>query len=103
MTRRAIVAIVSTCLLAGCSAVGPAATGVAPPQAQPPSSVDEALAALEGLAGRNSALHISIESATNTVQMQQQSSRLDVIGAVQTLSNADMTGGDTGQQMDVSG
>ncbi len=65
------------------------------------------LAALESFAGRNSALHISIESATNTVQLQQQSSRVDMAGAVQTLSNASgSTAGDagtTGQQMDISG
>jgi hypothetical protein len=62
------------------------------------------LRALETLAGgRNNALYLSVESATNTVQIQQQSSRLDVVGAVQTLSDADESDTQPGREMDVSG
>ncbi|MCB9866284.1 MAG: hypothetical protein H6816_06575 [Phycisphaerales bacterium] len=62
------------------------------------------LQGLESLAGgRNSALHITIESSTNTVQMQQQSYRLDANTAVQSMSGSANGADQPGQQMDVTG
>lgn len=62
------------------------------------------LNALEGLTGsRTNSMYLSIESATNTAQTQQQSTRLDVVGAVQTLSDTAETGEKAGGQIDVSG
>jgi hypothetical protein len=48
------------------------------------------LKALESLAGgQQNSLYLAIESSTNTVQIQHQSSRLEVSGAVQSLSASD--------------
>jgi phospholipase/lecithinase/hemolysin len=60
------------------------------------------LQGLEALAGgRNNSLFVAMETSTNTVQIAQQSTRLDVTSAVQSMSE---TGGeDTGAQMDVTG
>jgi len=62
------------------------------------------LATLEALAGgRNTALFISIESSTNTVQLTQQSSRLDLTSAVQSLTESANGAEQPGRQMDVTG
>jgi hypothetical protein len=59
---------------------------------------------LEGLSsGRQNSLMISLESSTNTVQIQQQFTRLDVAGAVQTMQQTDSANPRTGGQIDISG
>lgn len=62
------------------------------------------LQSLEGLTGgRNSALFVTIESSTNSVQLQQQSYRLDMNSAVQSLSQTADGAQQSGRQMDVTG
>jgi phospholipase/lecithinase/hemolysin len=57
---------------------------------------------LESLAsGRQNTLQITLESSTNVVQLEQQSTRLDVIGAVQTMSSGDEANNQSGGTLDL--
>jgi len=60
----------------------------------------QGLEALSG--GRNNLLFVSIESSTNTVQLEQQSYRLDLTSAVQSLTESANGSDAPGRQMDVS-
>ena len=65
--------------------------------------------ALEDLAGgKNNSFYLAIETSTNTVQIQQMSSRLDTAQAVQSISQYQANSGETGEaqsggKMDVAG
>ncbi len=65
--------------------------------------------ALEDLAGgKNNSFYLAIETSTNTVQIQQMSSRLDSAQAVQSISQYQSNSGQTGEaqsgdQMDIAG
>lgn len=62
-----------------------------------------ALKAFEQFASSSSnASFLTIESSTNTVQIQQQSTRLDTVEAVQTMSQASQTSDRPGGQIDTS-
>ena len=62
-----------------------------------------ALKALEDFAGgRNNSLYIAIESSTNTVQIEQYSSRLDTVEATQSLSQSNAEQGQLGSGLDTS-
>ena len=62
-----------------------------------------AMNALETLTGgRNNALFMAVETATNTVQVQQQSLRLDTIDAAQSAWQSSQTTDGSGQKMDLS-
>lgn len=68
-----------------------------------------AMSALETLAGgKNNSFYLAIETSTNTVQIQQMSTRLDTAQGVQSLSQYQSTGGQSGEaqsgrNMDVAG
>ncbi len=63
-----------------------------------------ALKALEDFAGgRGNAMYITIETSTNTVQLQQQSIRLDSVEAAQSLWRGGEQNGGSGQRIDMAG